>query len=252
MDWWSCLGSGSSGTGLVEGAAMVGGASQKALFDYWYDRVQLRNLPRIGAQEHVTTQELRHECTNYDALRQLPLVQALDELERCRVITIIKYQCTAKVLQRRTGLLRDFARLCEQNALTQQQDRSRLGALLQKLKEALRGKQVEVDRLTKRLQALEAENALLRSQQQQSQAELQLQQELEALQRAFEAEVERRKQLARNNQSLGGRVAHSNRYRRERDELREALTIERQTSQVLRQELEQLRSAGQRDAGLAP
>lgn len=235
----------------LEATWMNGGADQKALFDYWYDRVQLRNLKRIGAQEHVTTQELRHECTNYDQLRQLPLVQELDELERCRVITIIKYQCTAKALQRRTGLLREFARLCEENAFAQKQARSRLGALLQKLKEALRGKQVEVDRLSQRIQALEAENAALRSEQQQSKAELQVQKELEALQRAFEAEVERRKQLARNNQSLGGRVAHSNRYRRERDELREALRIEQQTSQALRQELQQLRGGEQLGLGLA-
>ncbi len=230
---------------------MNGGADQKALFDYWYDRVQLRNLKRIGAQEHVTTQELRHECTNYDQLRQLPLVQELDELERSRVITIIKYQCTAKALQQRTGLLREFARLCEENALAQKQARSRLGALLQKLKEALRGKQVEVDRLGRRIQALEAENAALHSEQQQSKAELQVQKELEALQRAFEAEVERRKQLARNNQSLGGRVAHTNRYRRERDELREALRIEQQTSQALRQELQQLRGGEQLGLGIA-
>ena len=74
---------------------MLGGADQKALFDYWHDRVRLTNLNRLGAREHVTTQELRHECTNYDELRRLKAVQELDELERCRVIAIIKYECTA-------------------------------------------------------------------------------------------------------------------------------------------------------------
>jgi hypothetical protein len=230
---------------------MLGGADQKALFDYWHDRVRLRNLKRISAQEHVPTQELRHECTNYDELRHLKAVQELDELERCRVIAIIKYECTAKVLQRRTGLLRDYARLCEENAFEQKKERSRLGALLRKLKEVLRGKQVSIERLEARLRALEAENGALRSEQQQSKAERQLEKELAALQRAFETEVERRKQLARNNQSLGGRVAHTNRYRRERDELSEALKIERQTSQILRRELEQLRSGEQLGLGLA-
>lgn len=234
-----------------EGEAMLGGADQKALFDYWHDRVRLRNLKRIGAQEHVPTQELRHECTNYDELRHLKAVQELDELERCRVIAIIKYECTAKALQRRTGLLRDFARLCEENALNQQKERSRLGALLHKLKEVLRGKQVYIERLEVRLKALEADNAALRSEQQQSKAERQLEKELAALQGAFDAEVERRKQLARNNQSLGGRVAHTNRYRRERDELQDALRIERQTSQALRRELEQLRSGEQLGLELA-
>lgn len=230
---------------------MLGGADQKALFDYWHDRVRLRNLKRIGAQEHVPTQELRHECTNYDELRHLKAVQELDELERCRVIAIIKYECTAKALQRRTGLLRDFARLCEENVLNQQKERSRLGALLHKLKEVLRGKQVYIERLEVRLKALEADNAALRSEQQQSKAERQLEKELAALQGAFDAEVERRKQLARNNQSLGGRVAHTNRYRRERDELQDALRIERQTSQALRRELEQLRSGEQLGLELA-
>ncbi|MEA5472670.1 hypothetical protein VB716_00345 [Synechococcus sp. CCY9201] len=224
---------------------MFGGQDQKDEFDYWYGQVHLRNLPLIGAQNHVPTQELRHECTNYDELRWLKSVQDLDELERCRVITIIKYQCTAKVLQRRTGLLREYARLCEDNALDQKKERSRLGALLHKLKQALQGKQVEVDRLSNRIKVLEAEAVALRSEQQQSKAELQLQKELDALRRAYGAEVERRKQLAKNNQSLGGRVAHSNRYRRERDELQEALRIERQTSQALRRELEQLRGGEQ-------
>ena len=86
-----------------EGSGMLDGADQKALFDDWHDRVRLTNLKRLGAREHVTTQELRHECTNDDELRQLKAVQELDELERCRVIAIIKYECTAKVLQRRTG-----------------------------------------------------------------------------------------------------------------------------------------------------
>jgi chromosome segregation ATPase len=231
--------------------AMLEAASQKALFDYWHDRVRLKNLPRIGAQEHVPTQVLRHQCTNYDELRHLKAVQDLDELERCRVIAIIKYECTARVLQRRTGLLRDIARQCEANSLTQQKERSRLGALLQKLKQALRGQQIKIDRLQARLQALEAENAALRSEQQQSKAELQLQKELVALQRALEATEERRRQLARNNQSLGGRVAHSDRYRRQRDELQEALRAEQQTNRQLRGELERLRTGEQLGLGLA-
>jgi hypothetical protein len=35
--------------------AMLEAVDQKALFDYWHDRVRLKNLPRIGAQEHVPT-----------------------------------------------------------------------------------------------------------------------------------------------------------------------------------------------------
>ncbi|MCX5946494.1 MAG: hypothetical protein NTZ53_14630 [Cyanobacteria bacterium] len=230
---------------------MLGGADQKALFDYWHDRVRLTNLQRIGAQEHIQTQELRHECTNYDELRRLKAVQELDELERCRVIAIIKYECTAKVLQRRTGLLRDYARQCEEQALDHRQKERGLLALITKLKDILKGKDGTIRRLESRINSLQAENEVLRIEQQQSKAESQLRKELDALQRTFEAEVERRKQLAKNNQSLGGRVAHTNRYRRERDELSEALRIERQTSQALRRELEQLRGGEQLGLDLA-
>ncbi|KEF42151.1 MAG: hypothetical protein ER33_07250 [Cyanobium sp. CACIAM 14] len=230
---------------------MLGGADQKALFDYWHDRVQLQNFDRIGAREHVTTQELRHECTNYDALRHLEAVQALDELERCRVIAIIKYESTAKVLQRRTGLLREYARACEKHAQHHSKKEKGLLSVIRKFKDILKGKDSYIGRLESRIKALQAENEALRTEQQQSKAESQLQTELESLQRAFEAEVVRRQQLARNNQSLGGRLAHTNRYRRERDELREALRIERQTSEALRQELEQLRSGEPLGLGLA-
>ena len=124
-------------------------------------------------------------------------------------------------------------------------------ALITKLKDILKGKDGTIRRLESRINSLQAENDVLRIEQQQSKAESQLRKELDALQRTFEAEVERRKQLAKNNQSLGGRVAHTNRYRRERDELSEALRIERQTSQALRRELEQLRGGEQLGLDLA-
>lgn len=230
---------------------MLGDDNQKGMFDYWHDRVQIRNLELIASKQHVPTHVLRHECTNYDYLRRLPAVQELENLERCRVIAIIKYECTAKVLQRRTGLLRDYARQCEVQALDHREKERGLLALITKLKDILKGRDVTILRLESRIKALQAENEVLRTEQQQSKAEQQLQNELDALQRAFEAEVERRKQLAKNNQSLGGRVAHTNRYRRERDELSEALRIERQTSQALRRELEQLRGGEQLRLGLA-
>ncbi|MFM7676006.1 MAG: hypothetical protein ACKO5F_10580 [Synechococcus sp.] len=221
---------------------MLDGLNQKELFDHWLGRVVLKNLKRIGAQEHVTTQELRHDCTNYDQLRNLPEVQSLDELERCRMIAIIKYQCTAKALQRRTGLLRDYAKQCDENIHRQREARSRLGALLQKLKRALQGQSEKIQGLEAKLKALDAENAALRAELQESETVRKLRDDLDSLQRSFDAEVKRRKQLARNNQSLGGRLAHTNRYRKERDELREALQSERECNEALRRELEQLKA----------
>jgi hypothetical protein len=229
---------------------MLANVNQKDLFDYWHERVRISNLDLIAAKEHVPTQVLRHECTNYDELRRLPAVSALDELERCRVIAIIKYECTAQVLQRRTGLLRDYAKQCRVAAMEQQQERSKLLGFIQKLKERLRGKQVVIDRLEERIHLLEADNATLQAELQHAKAKAQIHLGLEALQRRYEQEVEHRQRLAKNNMSLGGRVAHTNRYRRERDEMKEALRVERQTSQSLRQELERLRVGQQLGLGV--
>ena len=125
----------------------------------------------------------------------------------------------------RSGLLRDPARPCEANTRTQPKDRSRLGALLHRRKEVWRGQQVLIDRLEVRLQGLEADNAALGSEQQPSKAERQLQKELVALQQTLDAEVERRRQHARNNRSLGGRVVQTDRCRRQRDHLQEAVEL---------------------------
>lgn len=230
---------------------MLGGDNQKDLFDYWHDRVQIRNLDLIASRQHVPTQKLRHECTNYDYLRRLPGVLALDDLERCRVIAIIKYECTAQVLQRRTGLLRDYAKQCREVAAEQQQERSNLLGLIARLKEFLRGKQVIIDRLEERIQILEADNAALVAEQQQSKANEQIQQELEALQLRYNEVEERRQRLAKNNQSLGGRVAHTNRYKRKRDELAEALRQEREVTKSLKRQIEQLRAGEQLGLGLS-
>ena len=88
-------------------------SNNKALYDYWYGQVELRNIKKISSDVHVTTPDLRHNCTNYDQLRQRPHVLALDEAQRNRVQTIIKYECTAQVLQRRAGILKDRANALE-------------------------------------------------------------------------------------------------------------------------------------------
>ena len=63
---------------------MLEAVYQKALVDDWHDRGRLKNLRRIGAQEPVPTQVLRHTCANDDELRHLEAVQDLVELEPLR------------------------------------------------------------------------------------------------------------------------------------------------------------------------
>lgn len=222
----------------------------KALFDYWYEQVQLRNYELIQAPDHIATYQLRHECTNYDDLRRNPKVQRLEEPERSKVIAIIKYECTAKALQFRAGRLRDRASQLAETCGELETQRSKLLSIIRAFQEKLFGKDKELDRYKSRIAILEAENAALQADAENSQAEVQLRAELEKLQKQYDAVEKRRRELAKNNQSLGGRVAHMKRYKQQRDEamaqvrgLREQLRSLTEENQQLRTENDRLRLA---------
>ncbi|MFQ3618060.1 MAG: hypothetical protein SNJ57_01385 [Cyanobacteriota bacterium] len=218
----------------------------KALFDYWHGRVQLRNHELIAASEHIQTQTLRHECTNYDELRRSPGVQQLDEPERSKVIAIIKYECTAQVLQRRAGYLRNRALELEKASYEQDQQKTRLLALIKAFQEKLFGKDKEIKRLETRIASLAAENEALRTEAENGKAESELRIELEQLRKRYEAVEKRRQELAQNNKSLGGRVAHTKRYKQQRDEAK--ALVEQQQTQIatLTQENQHLRRENER------
>ncbi|MEH1812603.1 MAG: hypothetical protein V7L09_09060 [Nostoc sp.] len=218
----------------------------KALFDYWHGRVRLKNYELIAAPEHVPTQELRHECTNYDDLWRSPEVQQLGEPDRNWVIAIIKYECTAKVLQNRAGRLRDRANELEAASHEQDQQKSKLLSLLKALQEKLFGKDKEIKRLEARVSSLEAENEALRSEAENNKAKTELVTELEQLKKKYNAVEKRRQELAKNNQSLGGKVAHAKRYKQQRDEA--IVLVEQQKQQIatLVQESQRLREENER------
>lgn len=216
---------------------MLAEVSNKSLFDYWHNQVLLKNHELIASADHVTTPRLRHECTNYDQLRHRPEVVALDEFERSRVITIIKYECTARVLQRRAGLLKDRAQRLDEVCREQELRFSRLQGLIRILQQKLFGKDQKIQRLELRIQQLEMANEALDAEQQTSQAELEMQRELDELQNRLEAAEGKRWELTRRTRSLGGRLAHTLRYKRERDELREQLLSEQARNRELTEHL---------------
>ncbi len=214
----------------------------KVLFDYWHDRVRLRNPDLIAAPGHVPTQTLRHECTNYDDLWRSSAVQQLDELERGRVIAIIKYECTAKVLQHRAGRLRDRANELEEACQARDHQKTRLLRLIQALQEKLFGKDKEIKRLTTQIAALKVENEAVRAEAENSKAEAELRTELEQLKKRYDALEKRKKELAYNNKSLGGRVSHMKQYIRQRDEARDLVKQQQAQIAMLTQENQQLRA----------
>jgi chromosome segregation ATPase len=223
--------------------------NDKELFDYWHEKVELTNLGLIASSEQVQTQVLRHECTNYDQLRQSREVATLPDQERSKVIAVIKYQCTAKVLQRRAGLLRDRASEFEQMRVAFREDKSRLQKLIKILQEKLFGKDQEIKKLEIQVSALQAQSESLKAEAENNKAYEDLQHEFEQLKKQYEKTENRRKELARNNQSLGGRVAHTNRFRNERDAARAIVEEQKlklrqlaQENEFLRQENQQLRA----------
>lgn len=217
----------------------------KELFDYWHDKVRLRNQKLIEAPGHLPTQELRHQCTNYDELRQSREVQSQREPERSKIVAVIKYECTAKVLQHRAGCLRDRANKLEDACNELEQKQSRLLSFVRKLQEKIFGKDQELEQLKGRIVALEAANRALREElelgAEKAKAYAELQTEFEKLQKQHAVVEKRRKELAKNNQSLGGRVASVQRIRKARDEAQALTKEQKQQITTLTKENQQLR-----------
>lgn len=218
----------------------------KALFDYWHDRVRLKNKNLITSPNHVQTHILRHECTNYDDLWRSSEVQSLEEPERSRVVAVIKYQCTAQVLQNRAGHLREHVYEIEKSFHEQERNKSRLLGLIKALQEKLFGKDRQIENLKKQISVLKVENETLRTDAENRKAEEELREELESLQKEFDKVQKRRKELARNNQSLGGRVAHTKRYKNQRDEAREIVEQQKDQIKTLKQENQSLQKENQK------
>ncbi|MBD2095939.1 hypothetical protein H6F90_12350 [Trichocoleus sp. FACHB-591] len=218
----------------------------KELFDYWHDRVRLRNQKLMEAPGHLKTPELRHECTNYDELRQGREVQLLGEPERSKVIAIIKYECTAQALQYRAGCLRDRANKLEDACNELDREKSRLLKFVKALQEKLFGKDKELEQLKARIARLEAENETLRMEVEKAEAYAELQVEFEKLQKQYAVIEKRRKELAKNNQSLGGRVAGVQRVRQARDAAQALAKEQKQQITTLTKENQRLRKGNEK------
>lgn len=205
----------------------------KALFDYWHSKVRLKNLSLVSSPSHIETYRLRHDCTNYDTLRASREVALLDELERSRVIAVIKYQCTAQVLQRRASFLNSHIAELQNEVQDLAHTKGKFQKIIQALQEIIFGKDQDIQALQNRISILETENETLRAETEQAKAYSDLLQEFETLKKEFEKVAKRKQELAKNNQSLGGRVGHTNRFRNERDAARAA-------AEELRQKLAQV------------
>ncbi|MDZ8258369.1 hypothetical protein [Nostoc sp. ChiQUE01b] len=118
--------------------------------------------------------------------------------------------------------------------------------LIKALQEKLFGKDKEIKRLEARIASLEAENEAFRSEAENSKAQVELVKELEQLKKKYNEVEKRRQELAQNNKSLGGRVAHTKRYKQQRDEAIALVEQQKQQITTLFQESQRLREENER------
>lgn len=142
--------------------------------------------------------------------------------------------------------LRDRAHELEAACHKQDQQKSKLLGLIKVLQEKLFGKDKEIKRLEARIASLAVENEALRSEFENSKAKAELVTELEQLKKKYNAVEKRRQELAKNNQSLGGRVAHTKRYKQQRDEAIVLIEQQKQQIVVLIKESQHLREENER------
>lgn len=213
----------------------------QALFNYWSDKVEIKSLKLLHSEDHLPAYKLRHACTNYDQLRESLEVQQLPVIEQTQAITIIKYQCTTKVLQRRAGILRQRSQTIQQELDALNQLHTENLNWIERLKRLLFSRDTEIKQLKTQISLLQAEKEELELKTESSQADAELHEALKKIEKELETERKRRQELGRNNQSLGGRVAHTERYKRQRDEAREKVTELEQVNWTLQNELNQLK-----------
>lgn len=190
-------------------------------YQYWRDKVELRNKTLLAAGEQMPLPELRHQCTNYDSLLRTREFQKLDGPDRVAAYHALHYTATLKPLKHREYQLaeqrnillekkvkferaqRELRSLLEQKALTQTQ----IQHYSEKLKAANQ-------KLTDQANALEQENLELKAE------NIQLREECDRIQQEYEEAVEKiqklekelgnekehRVRLAKNNKSMGGRI----------------------------------------------
>ncbi|NJK35705.1 MAG: hypothetical protein HC919_12565 [Oscillatoriales cyanobacterium SM2_2_1] len=220
--------------------------NNKVNYDHWRGLVKIRRINELSTFEHIPAYKLRHEFTNYDELIYLPEVRTLDALERDREVAIIKYVCTSQVLQRRTGILKDKASKLSDTIRTLEADANAFQKIILKLQSLIFSKDKKINDLEQHNKVLTTQNEILQLKIEEHTATNELQTELDRLKKELERANKRKAELAKNNQSLGGRVAHTERYKRQRDEAKAQLQHLQDQVTSLIWEMQQLRQENDR------
>ena len=72
--------------------------NNQPLHEYWGEKVKIRRS-ELQKKTYIEAYKARHDYTNYDQLIKSVKLEELEELEKSRLIAIIKYECTFRALQ---------------------------------------------------------------------------------------------------------------------------------------------------------
>jgi len=219
-----------------------GKTNNEALHYHWSEKVEIRNQSRLSRRLHLKSNDIRHNCTNYDEL-----CKSLDELfsndfEKGTNLAVIKYECTTQALQWRLTQVRKSEELAVSlNKEIRESIREKKG-IIQKLIAFLTRKDEDITLLESQIKELKFTNEKLKVEKQLPQEKIELDQELSRLEKELQKERKQRRKLAKNNQSLGGRLSHAEQWRNERDLYSDLLEKEEAANAALLQEQKILKS----------
>ncbi len=214
--------------------------SNAALHHHWSEKVEITDKHRLSRRRHLRSDDIRHNCTNYD-----DLCKSLDELfldgsegiEKATNLAVIKYECTTKALQWRLTQVRQSEKEAVELSKGLKEDLLEKKGIISRLLAFLNGNEEEINLLKSQIKQLEISNDKFKEEIQLLQGKVELDVELSRLEKELKKETKRRRELAKNNQSLGGRVSHLEEVKRERDFYSDLLDKEEVVNAHLKQEL---------------
>tara|TARA_X000001036_G_scaffold380573_1_gene372053 strand:- start:147 stop:905 length:759 start_codon:yes stop_codon:yes gene_type:complete len=211
--------------------------NNQPLHEYWGEKVKIRRRELQG-KTYIEAYKVRHEYTNYDQLINSIDLGKLEELEKSRLIAIIKYECTFRALQCVNDSINKSLVEAQLDIKKIEEDNKELkGWYKQLLAKIFSGKN-ENKLLEAKLKEREIEIISLKEKKQEDQVNTDYQKEINSWKKKFEDEQVKRIRLGRKNQSLGGRVSHAKKWKEERDLFNNLLDQEEIKNIQLSSELE--------------
>ena len=214
--------------------------SNEALHHHWSERVEITDKHRLSRRRHLPSNDIRHNCTNYDDLcKSLDklFLEDSEDIEKATNLAVIKYECTTKALQWRLTQVRQSEKEAAELNKGLKEDLLEKKGIISRLLAFLNGNEEEIKLLKSQIEELEISNNKFQEEVQVLRAKVNLDVELSRLEKELKKERKRRRELARNNQSLGGRVSHYEQVKGERDLYSDLLDKEELANAALLQEL---------------